>query len=128
MAFAALVVLRSRAPVPAGVLFLLLTFYVTSPGCAPQYFVWIVPFALIADPRRAFAFTILATATLTFELLFRPYAGFLGDTVRMLPHTGYARALNDPLDHMATVVDRLPLWIFFCWWWGVTLRGMPRAA
>lgn len=126
MTFAAVVVWRSRTPVPAGVLFLLLTFYVTSPGCAPQNFIWIVPAALIADPRRAVAYTILATATLTFELLFRPYAGFLFDTVRLLPHTGYARALNDPLDHTATVVDRLPLWIFFCWWWGATLRGMVR--
>ena len=124
MALAAVAVWRSRAPVPTGVLFLLLTFYATSPGCAPQNFIWIVPVALIADPRRAGAFTILATATLTFELLFRPYGGFLFDTVRMLPHAGYARALNDPLDHTATVVGRLPLWVFCCWWWGTTLRGM----
>jgi hypothetical protein len=124
MVFAALMVWRSRVAVPTGVLFLLLTFYATSPGCAPQNFIWIVPVALIADPRRAGAFTILATATLTFELLFRPYGGFLFDTVRTLPHTGYARALNDPLDHTATVIDRLPLWVFCCWWWGATLRRM----
>jgi uncharacterized membrane protein len=126
MGLATLAVWKSRATVPTAVLFLLLTFFVASPGCAPQNFIWIVPIALIADPRRATAYTVLATAILSFELLFRPYTGFLGDTVRMFPHPGYARALDGPLDHPATVIDRLPLWVFCCWWWGATLGRMVR--
>jgi hypothetical protein len=128
MAFASLVVLKLRPPVATAALFLLLTVYVTSPGVAPHYLIWILPVALIADPRRTAAYTIIGSVMLAIEISLRPYAGHFGDTLRVLPYSGYARALGDPVDWMATVLDRLAVWAFCCLWWVVTLRAMRSAS
>jgi uncharacterized membrane protein len=126
MMFATLVIFRYRMPIAAGVVLLLLTVYITTPGGTPHYLIWIVPAALIADPRRSITFAVIAALMLTVEIALRPYNGYFGETVRFLPHAGYARSLGGPLDRMATLIDRLAVWAFCCWWWGETLRDARR--
>jgi hypothetical protein len=117
MAFAALLLLAVRPPVARGVLLLLLTFYVTTPGFGLQYLIWIVPVALIADQRRAVIYSLLAGVVIAIEVAARPYTGHFGEIVRVLPHAGYARAYGGERDHAYTVLDRLPLWLYCTYWW-----------
>jgi hypothetical protein len=117
MALAALLVLAVRPPAARGVLLLLLAFYVTTPGFGLQYLIWIVPVALIADQRRAVLYSVLAGIVIAIEVAARPYTGHFGEIVRVLPHTGYARAYGGERDHAYTVLDRLPLWLYCTYWW-----------
>jgi uncharacterized membrane protein len=121
MSAAALLLMVTRAEAARGALLLLLTFYVTAPGFGLQYLIWIVPVALLADQRRALTYSTIAGLLIAFEVLIRPYTGHLGDTVRILPHPGYARAYGGATDRLYTDIGRLVLWAFFCWWWLVTL-------
>jgi hypothetical protein len=127
MGAAALLLIATRTEAARGALLLLLTFYVTAPGFGLQYLIWIVPVALLADQRRGLNYSILAGLLIAFEVLARPYTGYVGDMVRILPHTGYARAYGGATDHLYTAIDRLVLWGFFCWWWLITL-SRTRAA
>jgi uncharacterized membrane protein len=126
MAAAALLLIVKRTEAARGALLLLLTFYVTAPGFGLQYLIWIVPVALLADKRRAMTYSIGAGLLIAFEVLARPYTGYLGDLVRNLPHAGYARAYGGAADHLYTAIDRLVLWSFFCCWWLVTLIRIAR--
>jgi len=126
MGLTALLLLATRAEATRGALLLLLTFYVATPGFGLQYLIWIVPLALLADQRRALTYSILAGLLIAFEVLARPYTGYIGDTIRILPHAGYARAYGGATDHLYTIIDRLVLWSFFFWWWLVTLIRTAR--
>jgi hypothetical protein len=121
-----MLLIATRTPAVHSALLLLLTFYVTAPGFGLQYLVWIVPIALLADQRRALVYSLLAGLLIAFEVLIRPYTGHIGEMVRVLPHAGYARAYGDVLDHTYTVIGRLVLWLFFCWWWLVTIISNGR--
>jgi len=126
MGAAALLLLSARPPAARGVLLLLLTFYVTTPGFGLQYLIWIVPVALLADQRRALLYGVLAGALIALEVLARPWAGHLGDIVRVLPHAGYARAYGGERDHLFTIIGRLPLWLFCVYWWLVVAMAVIR--
>jgi hypothetical protein len=126
MAAVALLLAARRTPALRGALLLLLTFYVTTPGFGPQYLVWIVPIALLADPFRATIYSGLAGAVLAFTVLARPYLGALGDTVRVLPHAGYARAIGGPLDRTITASVFLVVWVFVGYWWLATMMAVVR--
>jgi hypothetical protein len=123
----ALLLMVMRTQAACGALLLLLTFYVTAPGFGLQYLVWIVPVALLADQRRGLAYSIIGGLLIAFEVLARPYTGYLGDMVRNLPHTGYARAYGGAADHTYTAIERLVLWGFFCWWWIVTVAPISQS-
>lgn len=126
MASTALLLIVKRTEPARGALLLMLTFYVTAPGFGLQYLIWIVPLALLADQRRGLTYSRLAGLLIACEVLARPYAGHVGDMFRNLPHAGYARAYGGATDHLYTVVDRLVLWSFFCWWWLVMLIRTAR--
>jgi hypothetical protein len=126
MAAVALLLLVKQTPAAEGTLLLLLTLFVTTPGFGLQYLVWLVPVALLADRRRALWYSALAAVLIAWEVLVRPYTGHIGETVRMLPHADYARSYGRGLDHRYTVLGRLPLWGFVCWWWLVTLATHAR--
>ncbi|MDP9362443.1 MAG: hypothetical protein M3P29_13460 [Acidobacteriota bacterium] len=121
-------VLVRKMPAASAALLLLLTFYVTAPGFGLQYLVWIVPIALLADQRRGLIYSVLGGLLIAFEVIVRPYGGHVGDMVRLLPHAGYARAYGGAADHTYTAAGRLMLWLFFCWWWGVTILSEYRFA
>lgn len=121
MALAALFVLIVKPPPARGALLLLLTFYVTTPGFGIQYLIWIVPIALLVDARNAIVYSILAGLLMTWEALARPYTGYIGETLRILPHLGYPRAYGSDIDRLTTAMGRLFLWAFVCYWWLVTL-------
>ena len=70
---------------------------------------------------------MLAGSMILFEILLRPHAGYLGDMFRIVPHEGYARALAGERDLLITRLDRLPLWIFFAYWWVRTAFARVRA-
>ncbi len=127
MAGVALILLLKRTAAPRGALLLLLTFYLATPGFGLQYLLWIVPIALIADQRRALIYSGLAGALILFELAVRPYAGYLFDSIRFLPHAGFARSYGGPLDHRYTAAGRLILWLFFAYWWVTTLSAAVRS-
>jgi len=126
MAAAALFVWIVKPPPARGALLLLLTFYVTAPGFGVQYLIWIVPIALVVDPRNGLAYSILAGVVLAWEALARPYTGHIGETVRAVQHAGYARAYAGPVDWRYTMAGRLVLWAFFCYWWVVTIARASR--
>lgn len=126
MGVISMLLIATRTPAVHSALLLLLTFYVTAPGFGLQYLVWIVPIALLADQRRAVIYSLLAGLLIAFEVLVRPYTGHIGEMVRILPHAGYARAYGDVLDHTYTVIGRLVLWLFCCWWWLVTIISNGR--
>lgn len=127
MIAASLLLAAKRPPPHVGALFLLLTFYVTTPGFGAQYLLWIVPLALLADTSNAILYSVLAGLILTIECLLRPYTGHLGEMFRVLPHAGYARAIGGAVDRHWTLIDRLPLWLFFVYWWGATAWRVIRA-
>jgi hypothetical protein len=127
MAAAALRLFIAPAPAARGALLLLLTFLVTAPGFGMQYLIWIVPIALLADQRRGVVYSILAGCTLAWEMLLRPYTGHPGDIVRLLPHPGFHAAYGHGADHVNTVVERLVLWAFVCYWWVATIVSIVRA-
>jgi hypothetical protein len=124
MTAAALFLFVRPLPPARGALILLLTFAATTPGFGPQYLVWLVPIALLADPRRAVVYSAVAGAVLAWEILMRPYTGHPGDMFRILPHTGFARAYGGTADHVRTALDRLVVWGFVCYWW---LAAIARA-
>ena len=126
MSAAALLLIVTRTEAARGAILLLLTFYVTAPGFGLQYLIWIVPVALLADQRRALTYSAIAGLLIAFEVVIRPYTGHFGDMVRMLPHPGYELAYGGPTDRRYTVIGRLVLWAFFCWWWLATLIRAAR--
>lgn len=126
MAAAALLLLAKRTAAPRAALLLLLTFYLATPGFGLQYLLWIVPIALIADPRRCLAYSGLAGVIILFELIVRPYTGHPFDSLRFLPHSDFARSYGGPIDHRYTAAGRLILWLFFVYWWAVTLIAVVR--
>jgi hypothetical protein len=126
MGFTASLVIATHTQALRGALLLLLTFYVTAPGFGVQYLIWIVPLALLADQRRAWTYSILAGLLIAFEVLVRPYTGYVGDMFRNPPHADYAQAYGGAIDHRYTVIGRLVLWSFFCWWWLTTLIRTAR--
>ena len=127
MTGAALLLFVAPAPAARGALLILLTFLATTPGFGVQHLLWIVPIALLADPRRGVVYSILAGCTLLWEVLLRPYTGHAGDIVRNLPHVGFSRAYGHGADQFNTVVDRLALWAFVCYWWVATIVSIARA-
>jgi hypothetical protein len=126
MGVISMLLIATRTPAVLGALLLLLTFYVTAPGFGLQYLVWIVPIALLADQRRGLVYSLLAGLLIAFEVLVRPFTGHIGEMVRILPHAGYARAYGGVADHTYTTIVRLVLWLFFCWWWLVTIIRCGR--
>lgn len=126
MVAASILLAVKRPPPHVAALFLLLTFYVTTPGFGTQYLLWIVPLALLADGPNAIAYSILAGVMLAIESLLRPYTGHIGEMFRVLPHLRYARALGGTVDRHWTLVDRFPLWLFFIYWWGATAWRVIR--
>jgi hypothetical protein len=71
-------------------------------------------------------YSLLAGLLIAFEVLARPYTGHIGEMVRVLPHAGYARAYGGVTDHTNTTIVRLVLWLFFCWWWLITVVRVYR--
>jgi hypothetical protein len=130
MAAAAFVVLLAKPRAIDGALLMLLTFLVFTPGFGIQYLLWVVPVALLADQRRAIFYSILGGVLIAVEALARPYVGHVGDTIRLLPHVGFARAYGSGLDQIYVIGGRLVLWAFVCYWWilrmGRSLNGAFR--
>lgn len=126
MGAAALLLLMKRAPPPLGALFLLLTFYLATPGFGLQYLLWIVPIAIIADQRRALVYSGVAGLLILFELMARPFTGYVFESIRLLPHSDFARNYGGPIDHRYTAIGRLILWLFFLYWWVTTLVAIFR--
>ena len=121
------IILAARRPPPhVAALFLLLTFYVTTPGFGAQYLLWIVPLALLSDTPNAIVYSVLAGIMLAIESLLRPYTGHLGEMFRVLPHPGFSRAYGGAVDRRWTLVERFPLWLFFIYWWGTTALRVVR--
>lgn len=116
-----LLVLLTKPRAADGAVLMLLTFLVFTPGFGLQYLLWIVPAALLADQRRAIVYSALGGVLIAVEVLARPYTGYIGDTVRILPHIGYARAYGSGLDQIYTIGGRLVLWAFVCYWWVISL-------
>lgn len=113
----ALFVMWQRVPIFDGVLLLLLTFYVTTPGFGLQYLLWVVPIGLVADRRRCIIYSTLAAVIIFGELLLRPYTGHYFDSLRFLPHADFARNYGGVVDQKYTSLGRLVLWAWFGWWW-----------
>lgn len=113
----ALLLLVKRTPPALGALLLLETFYLVTPGFGLQYLLWIVPVALIADQKRALAYSALAGALILFELMVRPYTGHLFESLRFLPHSDFARNYGHAVEHRYTAAGRLILWLYFGYWW-----------
>ncbi len=127
MAAAALILLLKKTSAARGALLLLLTFYLATPGFGLQYLLWIVPIALIADQRRGLVYSGLAGALILFELAMRPYTGHPFDSIRFLPHADFARSYGGAIDHRYTAAGRLLLWLFFAYWWAVTIVAIVRS-
>jgi len=121
MAAAGLLVLLAKPRATDGALLMLLTFLAFTPGFGIQYLVWVIAVALLADQRRAILYSILGGVLIAVEAFARPYAGHLGDTIRLLPHVGFARAYGGGLDQIYAIGGRLALWAFVCYWWIVWL-------
>jgi hypothetical protein len=97
-------------------LLLLLTFYVFTPGFGLQYLVWIIPIGLAAQTRATVMYSAIGSCEIALEALFRPYRGFLLETIRQVPPNGFARVYGSSFDRFYTDLLRLPLWIFVCVW------------
>ena len=126
MTAAALLLFVTPVPAARGALLILLTYLATTPGFGVQHLLWIVPIALLVDQRRSVVYSIVAGCTLLWEVLLRPYTGHVGDIVRNMPHVGFSRAYGHGADQFNTIVDRLPLWAFVCYWWVATIVSIIR--
>lgn len=84
-------------------------------GFGPQYFMWILPFAIITQSRMLYPFTIYATTLLIIEYTLRPFNGTLG-TFISTPPIPVLTPEQFMTDKIATNILRLPLWVFVGFW------------
>jgi hypothetical protein len=116
MAMTAIFLLVAKPEPVRGALLLLLMFFATTPAFGLQYLIWIVPVALLADYRHGILYSVLAGGEMAWEVLLRPFTGYIGETVRTLPHPVFARKYGVGADFTNTANGRLALWVFIVYW------------
>ena len=118
--------LWKRGTLAQGACLVLLTFYALTPGFGPQYLLWIVGVAMLADRPRLRRYTALAAVSLLALYTLKPFNGtYFGFIRRMRSHT-FWKDYATPHDLMLSALCLLPLWLLCVWWLLSLLRDVQK--
>lgn len=95
----------------------IISYYVFTPHAGLQHFEWVVPLAVLAQPRWVTGYTVVATITLACYYYWWPFNGEHFDFLSRYHSASYYSHYLTVHTHLLTTLLMFPLWLYCVTWY-----------